>query len=217
MGRRRSWARRSRGGATACSFPPRARSGSGQGFKRRRPVACWHLTRTVEASLRRLGTDYIDLYQLHGFDALTPVEEALGTLDDLRAPANLLHWLLEPLRLAPAQKSLAVSWNERPGPLRRPPGLLPGYRPRPRMGTDAAGPRPEGEPRVNWSPLGWGRLTGKIRRGQPLPEASRLHKSSRVTEIIGLPVSDDYVATASWTPSTASRPRPARACRRTCG
>ena len=42
-----------------------------------------HLTRAVEASLRRLGTDYIDLYQLHGFDALTPVEETLATLDGM--------------------------------------------------------------------------------------------------------------------------------------
>jgi len=42
-----------------------------------------HLTEAVEGSLRRLGTDYIDLYQLHAFDALTPVEEALETLDDL--------------------------------------------------------------------------------------------------------------------------------------
>src|SRR5579862_4563168 len=42
-----------------------------------------HLTHAIEASLRRLGTDHIDLYQLHGFDALTPVEEALATLDGL--------------------------------------------------------------------------------------------------------------------------------------
>src|SRR5690606_2999488 len=42
-----------------------------------------HITRAVEAALRRLGTDHIDLFQLHAFDAMTPVEEALGTLDDL--------------------------------------------------------------------------------------------------------------------------------------
>ena len=42
-----------------------------------------HLTRAVEGALRRLGTEYIDLFQLHAFDALTPIEEAMQTLDDL--------------------------------------------------------------------------------------------------------------------------------------
>ncbi|MGI8671187.1 MAG: aldo/keto reductase [Luteitalea sp.] len=127
-----------------------------------------------EASLRRLGTDYIDLYQLHGFDAVTPVEETLRALDDLvRAGkvryigcSNFSGWHL--------MKSLAVSdrygwsryvahqayyslvgreyeWDLMPLAVDQ------------RIGT------------IVWSPLGWGRLTGKIRRGQPLPAGSRLH------------------------------------------
>src|SRR6202000_1058685 len=43
----------------------------------------YHLIRSVEGSLRRLGTDFIDLYQLHAFDAMTPIEETLSTLDDM--------------------------------------------------------------------------------------------------------------------------------------
>ncbi len=43
----------------------------------------FHLLKACDAALKRLGTDYIDLFQLHGFDAKTPVEETLSTLDDL--------------------------------------------------------------------------------------------------------------------------------------
>jgi len=63
--------------------------------------------------------------------------------------------------------------------------LLPG-RTGLRMGTDAAGPR-SGRRALVWSPLGWGRLTGKIRRGQPLPQGSRLHATAQ----FGPPVSDE--------------------------
>src|SRR5205807_7808558 len=51
----------------------------------------YHLTRAVEGSLRRLGTDHIDLYQLHGFDALTPVEEVLDTLAGLVRAGKILY------------------------------------------------------------------------------------------------------------------------------
>ena len=162
--------------ATRCYFPPR------------RLFIPWkdrmwnagsrlHLTRQIEGSLKRLKTDYIDVYHMHGFDALTPIEETLATLDNavrqgkIRyiAASNFSGWHLE--------KSLGVSrqygwsryvahqvyyslvgrdyeWE-----------LMP-------LGLA------EGVGALVWSPLGWGRLTGKIRRGQPLPEVSRLHKTA---------------------------------------
>jgi aryl-alcohol dehydrogenase-like predicted oxidoreductase len=150
----------------------------------------FHLVRACEAALRRLGTDYIDLFQLHGFDALTPVEETLSALDDLvRAGkvryvgcSNFSGWhLMKSLAAADrygwpryvahqAYYSLIgrdYEWE-----------LMP-------LGLD------QGVGCVAWSPLGWGRLTGKVRRGQPLPATSRLH--SRVSNDRSPPVSDESV------------------------
>src|SRR6476659_8407066 len=69
----------------------------------------YHLTRAVEASLRRLGTDYIDLYQLHSFDAQTPVEEALSTLDDLVRAGKIRYIACSNFSGWHLMKSLAVS------------------------------------------------------------------------------------------------------------
>jgi aryl-alcohol dehydrogenase-like predicted oxidoreductase len=150
----------------------------------------YHLLRAVEGSLRRLGTDYIDLYQLHGFDAVTPVEEVLHTLDDLVRAGKILYIGCSNFSGWHLMKSLAVSdryglaryvahqayyslvgrdyeWELMPLALDQ------------KVGT------------VVWSPLGWGRLTGKIRRGQPLPANSRLH-SQRVADT-GPQVPEEYL------------------------
>ena len=149
-----------------------------------------HLVSAVEGSLKRLGTDYIDLYQLHGFDALTPVEETLGTLNDLVRAGKIRYIGCSNFSGWHLMKSLGVSdrygwpryvahqayysligreyeWELMPLALDQKVGA------------------------VVWSPLGWGRLTGKIRRGQPLPEVSRLHNQTVVD--IGPPVEDEYL------------------------
>jgi aryl-alcohol dehydrogenase-like predicted oxidoreductase len=150
----------------------------------------YHLTRAVEASLRRLGTDYIDLYQLHAFDAVTPVEEALGTLDDLVRAGKIRYVGCSNFSGWHLMKSLAAS--EKYG--------LPRYVAH-QTYYSLIGRDYEWElmplaldqhvSAVIWSPLGWGRLTGKIRRGQPLPKISRLQ--SKTSTDYGPPVPDEYL------------------------
>jgi aryl-alcohol dehydrogenase-like predicted oxidoreductase len=148
----------------------------------------FHLINAVDGALKRLGTDYIDLFQLHGFDAQTPVEETLSTLDDMVRAGKIRYLGVSNFSGWHLMKSLDVSgrygysryvanqtyysligrdyeWE-----------LMP-------LGLD------QGVGAVVWSPLGWGRLTGKIRRGQPLPATSRLHKTGDV----GPQMSDDYL------------------------
>lgn len=148
----------------------------------------FHLIRTIEASLKRLGTDYIDLFQLHGFDAKTPVEETLSTLDDMVRAGKIRYLGVSNFSGWHLMKSLAVS--DRYGYSRYVANqtyysligrdyeweLMP-------LGLN------QGVGAMVWSPLGWGRLTGKVRRGQPLPKTSRLHE----TADIGPQVTDDYL------------------------
>ena len=149
-----------------------------------------HILDAVDASLRRLGTDYIDLYQLHGFDALTPVEEVLRTLDDLVRAGKIRYIGCSNFSGWHLMKSLAVS--DRYGWTR----YVAHQAYYSLLGRDyewelmplAVDQRVA---TVVWSPLGWGRLTGRIRRGQPLPATSRLQ--SQLAASLGPPVSDDHL------------------------
>jgi aryl-alcohol dehydrogenase-like predicted oxidoreductase len=138
-----------------------------------------HLVESLEGSLRRMGTDYVDIYHMHGFDATTPVDETLYTLDSFVKSGKVRYIACSNFSGWHLMKSLAVSekygwaryvghqvyysligrdyeWELMPLGLDQKVGALV------------------------WSPLGWGRLTGKIRRGQPLPEVSRLHKTAQM-------------------------------------
>jgi len=148
----------------------------------------YHLRNALEGSLRRLNTDYVDIYHMHGFDALTPIDEVQDTLNKFVregkvryiAASNFSGWHL--------MKSLAVA--ERYGWTRFVAHqvyysllnrdyeweLMP-------LGLD------QKVGALIWSPLGWGRLTGKLRRGQPLPEVSRLHKTAEA----GPQVEDEHL------------------------
>jgi len=146
------------------------------------------LIAATEAALRRLDTDHIDLLQLHAFDAGTPIEEVLSTLDELVRAGKIRYVGVSNFSGWQLMKSLAIA--ERHGWPRYAAHqvyyslvgrdyeweLMP-------LGQD------QGVGALVWSPLGWGRLTGKVRRGQPLPAQSRLHQ----TADYGPPVDDEQL------------------------
>jgi aryl-alcohol dehydrogenase-like predicted oxidoreductase len=142
----------------------------------------------VEAALKRLGTDHIDIFQLHAFDASTPIEEVVSTLDQLVKQGKLRYIGVSNFSGWQIMKSLAAA--EKHGWSRYVANqvyysligrdyewdLMP-------LGQD------QGLGALVWSPLGWGRLTGKVSRGKPLPEGSRLHE----TADFGPPVEDELL------------------------
>jgi len=150
----------------------------------------FHLLQAIDEGLKRLGTDYIDLFQLHGFDATTPIEETLGALNDAVTAGKIRYIGCSNFSGWHLMKSLAIS--DRYGWPRHVAHqvyysligrdyeweLMP-------LGLD------QKVGAVIWSPLGWGRLTGKIRRGQPLPQNSRLQSQLVVDR--GPQVADEHV------------------------
>jgi aryl-alcohol dehydrogenase-like predicted oxidoreductase len=144
------------------------------------------LIRAVDAALRRLKTDYIDILQLHAFDASTPLEETLSTLDNLVRAGKLRYVGCSNFAGWEVMRSLAVA--EKYGYSR----YVAHQVYYSLIGRDYEWElmplaKHQNVGALVWSPLGWGRLTGKIRRGRPLPSTSRLH----ATADFGPPVEDE--------------------------
>jgi aryl-alcohol dehydrogenase-like predicted oxidoreductase len=150
----------------------------------------YHLVQSLEGSLKRLGTDYIDVFHLHEIDTFTPVEETLNTLDKFVrqgkvryiACSNFSGWLL--------MKSLSVS--ERYG-WSRYIGHQVYYS---LVGRDYEWELmplalDQGVGALVWSPLGWGRLTGKISRATGIPKDSRLN--SKLVVDMGPQVPEEHL------------------------
>jgi aryl-alcohol dehydrogenase-like predicted oxidoreductase len=148
----------------------------------------YHLIRACEASLKRLGTDYIDVYFMHGYDPLTPQEETLAALDNLITSGKVRYIGCSNFTGWQVMKALATS--EKLGLARY--VIYQGYYSL--IGRDYEWElmplgQDQGVGLMVWSPLGWGRLTGKIRRGQSLQEG-RIKSGGAMG---GPEVSDDFL------------------------
>ena len=131
-----------------------------------------HIIRSCEASLRRLGTDYIDLYQVHEWDGVTPMEETLTALDDLQrggkiryaGSSNFSGWQLS--------KALGISERDK---LVRYVSQQIFYSLQARDAEYELVPAglDQGVSILVWSPLAGGLMSGKYRRGTEAPEGSR--------------------------------------------
>ena len=147
----------------------------------------FHLINACEASLKRLGTDHIDIYFMHDFDALTPVEETVSALDNLVASGKVRYIGCSNFSGWHVMKSLATS--EKSNRTRY--VAYQGYYSL--IGRDYEWELmplalDQGLGLMVWSPLGRGRLTGKIRRDEPLSQERIKARSAAISQ-----VSDEYL------------------------
>ena len=154
----------------------------------------YHLIRACEASLKRLGTDHIDLYYLHMWDGVTPIEELIAAMDTLIEHGKVRYFGLSNFNGWQSMKAVAAAEALSK---HRPISQQIYYTPESREAEYELIPfaRDQGLATSIWSPLGEGLLTGKLRRDQPLDETHRqgsgwpepwINDSDRLYDIIDM-------------------------------
>jgi aryl-alcohol dehydrogenase-like predicted oxidoreductase len=162
---------------------PMSDDGRKQGASRR------YIMQAVEDSLRRLQTDWIDLYQLHSVDPLTPIEETLRALDDLVRSGKVRYVGCSNL---PGWQVVEAAWTAKSMGLNRFVSCQDEYSLVKREAEKELMPaaRAYGMGLLPYFPLASGLLTGKYRRNAPMPEQSRLTTTQRLA--------DRYLTERNW-------------------
>jgi aryl-alcohol dehydrogenase-like predicted oxidoreductase len=159
------------------------------GSARLRGASRHYVMQAAEASLRRLKTDWIDLYQLHRPDPQTPIEETLRALDDLAKSGKIRFIGCSNLSATQLEQAQSVARSEHLIPFiccQDEYSLIERGLEQDRL----AAMRKHGLSLLPYFPLASGLLTGKYRRGAPLPPGSRLQKSGRHA--------DDLLSERNW-------------------
>ena len=151
-----------------------------------------HIMESAHASLRRLGTDYIDLYQAHRFDYETPLEETLRAFDDLVRQGKVLYVGVSEWRAEEIEQALKIA--DEMG-FDRIVSNQPQYSMLWRVIEGEVVPlcEREGIGQLVWSPIAQGVLTGKYKPGQPLPEGSRATDDKGGADMIKRFLDDDLL------------------------
>ncbi|XVQ13610.1 aldo/keto reductase family protein [Spirillospora sp. CA-255316] len=152
-----------------------------------------HIFESIHASLRRLRTDYVDLYQAHRFDYETPLEETLRSFDDLVRQGKVLYVGVSEWRAEEIERALKIA--DELG-FDRIVSNQPQYSMLWRVIEPEIVPlsEREGVGQIVWSPIAQGVLTGKYLPGQPLPEGSRATDDKGGADMIQRYMSDDLLA-----------------------
>ena len=150
-----------------------------------------HIMESINGSLRRLGTDYVDLYQAHRFDYETPLEETMQAFADIVRAGKALYigvseWRADQIRAGHAlaqEMGFQLISNQ------------PQYNMLWRVIDAEVVPasRELGISQIVWSPIAQGVLTGKYRKGQPLPAGSRATDEAGGARAVQRYLSDDYL------------------------